>query len=124
MCVTATTTARDTLNRVNSSTVFTWKPENGFQELGPSRHWPPRGQLRAELTSDQSSPRTVSLNVSFGRTADRRTPWAARFWETDPPPGAQPINWVLGSCNSLSCLEQALALLDGTQGLVSTYAVI
>lgn len=124
MCATATQTARNALNRVNLSTAPLSKSSHDLQNPGLSRHWSPRGGVRAELASDGAFPRTVRLNVSFGHLHHRRPLWAARFWEADPPPGAKPVEWLLDSTDAVTCLEQALELLDGTQGLVTTYAVI
>ena len=98
---------------------------NGRQRLDATRQWHPRGTVVADLTSASGQPRRrAHLNVSFGLLAGRQTPWAARFWEINPPAGAQPVDWLFGSRNSLSCLEDALELLDNSQGLVSTYAVL
>lgn len=84
----------------------------------------PRGSIVADLASATDTPRRCAhLNVSFGRYANQRTPWVARFWEADPPPGIQPINWLLDSHNSVTCLEDALELLNHTVGLVTSYAV-
>ncbi|MEI2693253.1 MAG: hypothetical protein V9H69_27440 [Anaerolineae bacterium] len=87
-------------------------------------HPVPRGSIVADLASAAGAPRRQAhLNISFGRYADRRTPWTARFWEADPPPGVRPIDWLLDSRNSVTCLEDALDLLDHTQGLVTSYAL-
>lgn len=87
-------------------------------------HPVPRGSILADLASATGAPRRrADLNISFGRCTDRRTPWAARFWEADPPPGVQPIDWLLNSHNSVTCLEDALDLLDHTQGLITSYAL-
>jgi hypothetical protein len=97
---------------------------SGRQGLDTAQHWHPRGRVVADLASPTGEARREAhLNVSFGLLASRQTPWAARFWEIDPPPGAQPVDWLFGSRNSVSCLEDALELLDCAQGLVSAYAV-
>ncbi len=89
-----------------------------------TRQWQLRGEVLADLTSPNgAAPRRARLNISFGQIAQLHTPWAARFWESDAPPGVQPIEWLFGSKTSVSCLEDALALLDKTRGLVTTYAV-
>ena len=87
-------------------------------------HPVPRGVIVADLASTTgASRRRAHLNISFGRYAGRRTPWAVRFWEADPPPGVQPIDWLLDSHTSVTCLEDALDLLDHTQGLITSYAL-
>jgi hypothetical protein len=97
---------------------------SGRQGLDAARHWHPRGRVVADLASPTGEPRREAhLNVSFGLLASQQTPWAARFWEIDPPTGVQPIDWLFDSRNSVTCLEDALELLDHTQGLVTSYAV-
>lgn len=89
-----------------------------------ARSWRPLGMVLADLASPSGvGPRLAHLNVSFGLLAHPQVPWAARFWEVDAPPGAQPIEWFFGSRASVSCIEDALALLESTQGLVTSYAV-
>ena len=89
-----------------------------------ARTWNSRGIVLADVSdsSDRAS-RLAHLNVSFGLMAQPQVPWAARFWESDAPPGVQPIEWLFGSKTSVSCLEDALALLDKTRGLVTAYAI-
>jgi hypothetical protein len=105
MCVTATQTADFRLS------------------FEPARHWSPLGNVIADLAPNGSAPRLAYLSVSFGHLPQRQAPWAARFWEDDPPPGAKPVEWLLGSTGAVTCMEQALELLDGTRGLVTSYAV-
>ena len=89
-----------------------------------ARNWLALGNVIADVPeSSRDASRLAHLNVSFGLLAHPQSPWAARFWEADPPPGAQAIEWLFGSKASVSCLEDALALLDKTRGLVTTYAV-
>lgn len=105
MCATAAQTAQD------------------FLSFEPARRWSPQGGVIADLAPNGSGARVACLNVSFGHLPHRQAPWAARFWEADPPPGAKPVEWLLASTGAVTCLEQALELLDGTRGLVTSYAV-
>lgn len=90
----------------------------------PARRWMAIGSIVADLAPKKGTPpRLVSLNVSIGLVAQAPAPWAARFWEQDAPPGVQPVEWFLRSRSSVTCLEDALELLDSTRGLVTTYAV-
>ena len=120
-------TARSTQNVSNApSSPKHGVPKSGHIQIGfeVARSWRPLGMVLADVTSPAGvDPRLAHLNVSFGLLAHPQVPWAARFWEVDAPPGAQPIEWFFGSRASVSCLEDALALLESTQGLVTSYAV-
>lgn len=91
----------------------------------PARRWAPIGCILAELapTAGQT-PRLATLHVSIGLLPHLPSPWAARFWEPDAPPGARRVEWLLTSRRCLTCLEDALELLDHTPELVIQYAVI
>lgn len=89
-----------------------------------ARRWTAIGGIVAELVSNNgTAPRLALLNVSIGLLAQAPTPWAARFWEQDAPPGVQPVEWLIGSRRCVTCLEDALELLESTEGLVTTYAL-
>lgn len=84
----------------------------------------PRGAVVADLAPARGTlPRRADLSISFGPVAYPQARWAARFWEQNPPPGVQPIDWLFDSRSSVTCLEDALEMLDHTQGLVTFYAV-
>ncbi|MDW8317780.1 MAG: hypothetical protein RMN53_08060 [Anaerolineae bacterium] len=96
---------------------------------GPSpcdlaRRWAAIGHIVAELPPTAHRPRRLArINVSIGRLPYATAPWAARFWEPQAPPGAQRVEWLLTSRRCLTCLEDALELLESTPGLVAEYAV-
>lgn len=100
------------------------RPGQSPKNVELARRWLSLGSIIADLAPKDGAPsRLALLNISFGFLAQAATPWAARFWEQDAPPGVQPVEWILGSRYSVSSIEDALQLLHETQGLVTTYAV-
>jgi hypothetical protein len=96
----------------------------GYRDVESDLLRSPRGAVVADLAPARgASARLAHLSISFGPLAYPQARWAARFWELDPPPGVQPIDWLFDSRSSITCLEDALELLDRTQGLVTSYAV-
>lgn len=90
-----------------------------------ARRWAPIGCILAELAPTAGQPpRLATLHVSIGLLPHLPSPWVARFWEADAPPGARRVEWLLTSRRCITCLEDALELLDHTPGLVTQYAVI
>lgn len=89
-----------------------------------ARRWTAIGGIVADLAPGNGTPpRLARLNISIGLLPQAPAPWAARFWEQDAPPGVRPVEWLLGSRSCVTCLEDALELLDSTEGLVTTYAL-
>ena len=98
--------------------------DHGCREIESDPLRRPRGGVVADLASAKGAlPRLAYLSISFGPLTCPQARWAARFWEVDPPPGVKPVDWLFDSHSSITCLEDALELLDHTQGLVTSYAV-
>lgn len=106
------------------STKSSAKPGPSHRHVEIARRWLALASIVADLASPRGTPsRLVHLNVSYGFLAQATAPWGARFWEECPPPGVQPVEWLFGSQTAISCLEDALELLDETHGLVTCYAL-
>lgn len=90
-----------------------------------AQRWMPRAMLVADITwSDKKDLRTAYLHISYGFAEKWQVPWAVRVWEVAPPAGKQPIEWIIPSHTALSCLEDALNLLESTSYFILSYAVI
>jgi hypothetical protein len=112
------------LSRARWPAVSVPSTDRGYRDIEPDPLRSPRGGVVADLASAKGAlPRLAYLSISFGPLTSPQARWAARFWEADPPPGVKPIDWIFDSYSSVTCLEDALELLDHTQGLVTFYAV-
>jgi hypothetical protein len=78
----------------------------------------PQGGLEEVRLCVSGGPVTLrpSHNDPYYRDRQPISCWVARIWEDSPPPGAQPLEWIL--CTSLSCQkEQALGFAAEGYGL-------
>ncbi|MFZ2488992.1 MAG: hypothetical protein WAZ19_12840 [Anaerolineae bacterium] len=90
-----------------------------------TQRWTPRALLVADIVwSDKKEIRTAYLHISYGFAGEWQAPWMIRVWEVTPPVGNQPIEWTIPSQRALSCLEDALELLEKTSHFVLSYAVM
>lgn len=115
---------RPTLNARRQQFIVSPRPGERPHHVKLARRWEAIGGIVADLAPQNGTPsRLARLNISIGLLAQAPAPWAARFWEPDAPPDVQPVEWLLGSRRCITCLEDALELLDNSDGLVTTYAL-
>lgn len=89
-----------------------------------TQHWTPRASLVADIAwSDKKEIPEAHLHISYGFAGKWQAPWAIRVWEATSPVGRQPIEWIVPSQKALSCLEDALELLEETSHFVLSYTL-
>lgn len=89
--------------------------------LSTARTWPAQAeQILTLQATPKRKARQAHLRISFGRieirTSQKRGApglplWAVRIWEPEPPPGADPVEWILVTTWKVETVEQARQII-------------
>ena len=88
------------------------------------RHWQPRATLLADLMQPGLASHPIYLHLSYGLAAQTDVPWAARIWEPQAPRQRQAIEQIILSHDAITCLQDALDLIEATLMTSTSYVLV
>jgi len=93
--------------------------------LAVIRRWQPQATILADLKqADGAWPDSAYLNISYGLAAQAHYPWVARIWEAQIPTGRSAIERLILSKNAITCLQDALELMDAMPDMIADYVLV